>query len=152
MEQEASDGNAPVATPRACHVATPPSRLPRGSGWRTTPQHVGARLTAPGLPPLLTSSEDSHPRGAWSTKQGTTWDMMMLWLVVKMLNTFSSPERPPAPACPGPQGYGSIALCPPFPHLSKDFKPHWSTFLRSNMFFKHPLNLVFFVNTPPWSV
>ena len=60
------------------------------------------------------SSEDSHPLGAWSTKQGITWDMMMLWLVVKMLNTFSSSERPPAPACPGPQGYGSIALCPRF--------------------------------------
>lgn len=63
----------------------------------------------------------------------------MLWLVGKMLNTFSSPPKAsPAPPCPGTTGYGSCSL-PPFPHLSKDF----DTFLRCNMFFKHPLKLVF---------
>lgn len=39
----------------------------------------------------------------------------MLWLVVKMLNTFSSPKRTLQPLLAwGPQGYGSAALCPRF--------------------------------------
>lgn len=47
------------------------------AGAPPTWHHKGARLTAPGIPPLVTGCDDSHPQGGWSTKQDTTWDMVI---------------------------------------------------------------------------